>query len=233
MRGCELEVSHHGFADSLPKFRYFMGLRHSCSVLSGDPFFVDCAEKDFHHTDECRDLRVCVYAKTDDKDIVGRYLPERQIVVYDVEDLLGGILGRDCNVIAMTGFCPVEQILSEYSKVQDIKVGTRFYSQMPISAVTRSDDPVFSDFVNSIIHALMAAEEYGITQEYASDFPQTDLFGLEYQDMYRNAIRYQGNFDELFRKTMPQFWPRYGLNQINDGSTGLLYALISFWRNSK
>lgn len=159
--------------------------------------------------------------------MVEQYMTKRHVVEYEVADLMeeGKVLVKDCNVIGFSGFCSITQLLNQQSKIQDIKLGARYFSKSPVSVVTRGDDLVFSDFVNMVINALLAAEGYGITQTTYSDFPQTDLFGSEYKDMFRNAIQFHGNFDELFRKTMPEFWPRSGFNRINDGSTGLLYTL--------
>ncbi|CAB9505458.1 extracellular solute-binding protein [Seminavis robusta] len=210
-----------GFSFSMPYL--YGGLR-----VGGDPFFVDCAEDNFRNWNECSDLKVCVDAtNADDMDVLAHHLPQSHIVPYDTEDLRHDILGRDCNVIVMSGFDSVEQLLLEYAVSkghEDVKIGTRYFSKHPISIVTRSKDPVFSDFVNTVLQVLLAAEKRGITQEVADLFPYTELFGPEYRKMSTHALERLGNFQELFHHTMPMFSPRAGLNKINDGTTGLLYT---------
>jgi len=99
------------------------------------------------------------------------------------------------------------------------------YSKEPLALVTRNGDAEFSDFVNWIVQALMAAEEQDITQSTAGAFTQSTLFGEEYQDMFINAIEAVGNYAEVYDRNLEAIIPRASINTINQGDTGLVYAL--------
>jgi len=47
-------------------------------------------------------------------------------------------------------------------------VGERFYTNDVYDFATRDDDPEFSDLSNTVLQALFAAEQRGITQSTAS-----------------------------------------------------------------
>lgn len=98
------------------------------------------------------------------------------------------------------------------------------YSKEPLALVTRDGDVQFSDFVNWIVQALLAAEEQGITQSTATAFTQSTLFGEEYKDMYIHAIEAVGNYAEMYDRNLEPIIPRAAVNDINQGDTGLLYA---------
>jgi len=104
------------------------------------------------------------------------------------------------------------------------QVGTNLFSKEPLALVTRNSDAEFSDFVNWIVQALLAAEEQGITQSNAGAFTQSTLFGEEYNDMFINAIKAVGNYAELYERNLESIIPRAEANNINQGDTGLIYA---------
>jgi len=208
-------------------FRFSSPFLYGGFRVAGDPFYVKCAEQDFHHLDECKDIRLCVVADSSHEFIAKQYLPQRSIVPLTNlgANLTDGVLGRDCNIIGLEGHCMIEAFIREHLEMKNYQIGGRQFSKGVYSLVTRENDPVFADFVESIIQALLVAEYHNITQTNADELPQTNLFGSDYRNMFRQAIAYGGNFGQLHARAFPEFTPRNGMNRINEGDTGLLYAL--------
>ena len=193
-------------------------------------------------------MKVCVLQGSKASEVVESRLHPNQIVqVTQLNDLYQKFKDGCCNVIA-TDYANdrAELFVREMSGYQgEYVVGDRLFSQQPFAAATRKlawtfnnynssndeermDDPhVWSEFVNWIIHALIAAEEYNITQATAEQFPQTYVFGQEYKDMFRHALAVVGNYGELYARTRETTVPRAGMNMINNGTTGLHYSQSS------
>ena len=67
-----------------------------------------------------------------------------------------------------------------------------------ISLVTRSDDVMFSSFVNAVVTAAIVAVEDGIAKSNSEEMPLIGLFGSELKWMLRDIIHYVGNYDEIY-----------------------------------
>jgi ABC-type amino acid transport substrate-binding protein len=225
-RSVYLESVKSNFAFSIPYM--YGGIQ-----AAGDPFYVkNCADKGMKHLDECKGLRVCALQDSTHHEAMRQYLPERHIVpkFWDIGGMFYGYLSGECNVLVNEGvmlspfFTEHVLILENATKLPDnFTVGTTMFSNEPNSAVTRTDDPTFSDFVSAIINGLMAAEVRGITQDTARTYPAVTAFGQEYKDMMRDAIASSGNYGEIYSSQIEIFVPRQPLNTINIGDTGLLY----------
>lgn len=57
----------------------------------------------------------------------------------------------------------------------------------PRTAVTGTDDPTFTKFVDSVIQPLFAAYLRNITNDTAERMSKPSVFGNAYEDMLRNA----------------------------------------------
>jgi general L-amino acid transport system substrate-binding protein len=91
--------------------------------------------------------------------------------------------------------------------------------------VTRDDDPMFSDFVNWIMEALISAEEGQINSDRAQSMNSIAAFGPTFEGMARNAVEAVGNYGQLYERNLEYFLPRSVTNTVNDGGEGgLLYA---------
>jgi len=91
----------------------------------------------------------------------------------------------------------------------------------PLSIVTRNTDREFSDIINWIVHALFYGEEQGLTKNSSLCQNSSNLTPHHASDLnFMNAVYCVGNYGELFDEDENN----RGLNQINDGSTGMLYA---------
>lgn len=199
--------------------------------FAGDEFYItQCIDKGLKHWDECSGVKACILEFSTHMDIVGKTLPERKFVMSDKESLMSfsqfeGLKNGTCNVMAHESLRLIPQVAYYMGAPQPYAVSQNYYSKEPLAIVTKSHDPEFSDFVDSIMQALLVADKYNITQATADDFPQTTMFGEAYKDMFRNAIRVAGNYNELYQRFLQQYIPRSSLNLLNNGSTGLLYSL--------
>ncbi|CAB9525236.1 extracellular solute-binding protein [Seminavis robusta] len=219
-------IPHTMERDVLWSFSPSVPFMYSGLQVAGDHFHVQCVEDGFHHLGECSGLRVCVEGhnyKAIRTHLPIGYMGNKHIFVVDtIEGLLEGFK-RDCNVLASDRLILQDIYLRTQSWNGTFTVGENFYSRKPFVALTRNDDPEFSDFVNAIIMGLMAAEQQNITQATAHLLPQTTLFGEDYKDMFRNAISAGGNFGEVYDNHFEGSLPRSVVDSINNGTTGLLY----------
>lgn len=218
-----------GYAFSVPYL--YGGLQ-----AAGDPFYVTrCADQNFRYLEECAGLEVCVAAASTHEKILARFLTIRKIVPVDSLDALReGLAQGRCNVIVHEGPNLAERLVREAGYTGDFVLGNQLYSKEPLGIVTRSTDPVFSSFVSSVLQALMVAEERGITQSTAQQFPLMNefwgdsSFQYAYPDAYRDAIQAGGNFGELYEKYLEPLFPRQAMNNIyspiSSHDNGLLYA---------
>ncbi|CAB9506523.1 extracellular solute-binding protein [Seminavis robusta] len=198
--------------------------------VAGTKQSVDCVENGFRHIEECTELRVCAFEGGTHHRALMKVLPERYIVplplLHTFAEYIANIEAGVCNAVASTPYSLAEKNARENGYKGDYAITKQYFSKDPISMVTRSDDAVFSDFVNSILQALFVAEQHGITKDLAHLFPLTNaaLFGNEYDSAFRNAIATNGNFGEMYATCLGNAMPRDALNSLNDGSTGLIYS---------
>lgn len=168
---------------------------------------------------------MCVEEGTNYYKIISKHLPKRKIV--ETNWVYGGpweaYLDGRCNVVVESDYMLAQTLLEMNGVWADFVRGKSYFEHEPQTTVTRSDDPRFVDFINAVLQALLHAEYHNITQSNADTFPQTDVFGEKYKDMFRNAIAAKGNFGQLYDLSMGYLIPRSTFNSINNGSTGLLY----------
>ncbi len=67
-----------------------------------------------------------------------------------------------------------------------------------ISLVTAADDATFSSFVNAVVTATINAAHDGITRRNSNELPLMELFGTELVYMFRDVIRFTGNYDDIY-----------------------------------
>lgn len=199
---------------------------------AGDPFYVkSCVDPGMRHLDECSGLKVCVVTDTTHHKAAQRYLPDRHIVTKDtaIAALYGGYSQGECNVFMEEGYNLSPLMVGAMLRTNDtgllsnFTVGSSYFSNEPLTAATRTDDPQFSDFVTAILNGLVAAEARNITRETANEYPQITAFGEEYKNMMRHAVGRSGNYKEIYLQQVEGLIPRTDLNEINTGDTGLLY----------
>jgi len=194
--------------------------------FAGIPPFVGCADTLDYTSTECVDLKICVGEFTTWYIIIQSLFPDSVIVtVPNIEDEPRFLEGGVCNVIAGESVhLMLETVRSLGFTGPSYEIGTTIHSKEPLAAATRKDDRVWTKFVSWVFEALIQAEESNITMETADMLAITDAFGENFRNMFRNAVRANGNYGEIYEKNLETYIPRSRLNAINDGSTGLIYS---------
>lgn len=205
-----------GLAFSQPYFYPGVG-------LGGDPFFVDCAGNNFKNYAECRGLNICA---VDSTALLSKLISARQLTLtFSTEEIYDSFLNGTCNVIAGSHLflaSTVRDILYERGYQGEFSVGDFSLEKEPLTVVTTTEDPVFSDFVNVVVESLFVAEIHNITQQSADLFSETTVFGEDYRHMFQHAIQANGNMAEIFEKCMGPYGLKRTLGNVNNGTTGLL-----------
>lgn len=101
-------------------------------------------------------------------------------------------------------------------------LGGALMTKEPYAAVTRPDDAEFSDVVNWAIQALFFGEERGLVKDVSLCNANVNVTGKAASDLdFLNAVYCVGNYGEIFDGDENNRGP----NQINDGTTGMLYTI--------
>jgi ABC-type amino acid transport substrate-binding protein len=196
--------------------------------LLGESFFFGCAERDMMHIGECSELRVCLERPNNFNTGLAyqklrKSLPERHMVFFNTTDSAfeEGLVKGQCNLVA--GTRAILKALAElFEDNDDYMFG--LIGKTPRASVTLTDDPEFSDFVDSVIKALFAAHVQNITKDRADNMPETLVFGEQYKDMFRDTIRTMGNWSEVHHRSFGPKHPPNTINLPNSGNTGLLLS---------
>ena len=130
-----------------------------------------------------------------------------------------------CNAVANVDIIANTTILFEDLGYDGpFKKSQIWHDKAPLSIGTRGDDHYFGDFVNWVLLALVRAEAMNITQETAYQFPKTQVFGKEYENMFIDALSAVGNYAELYERNYGKLLPRHPMNQLNHGDTGMMFS---------
>ena len=201
---------------------YYDGAR-----VGGEADYVECAEsKGFRHIDECSGLRVCVMDESTPQVFLETVMPKQYIFPYrSPVDAIEAFVNGTCNTFLMESLGVAEPTVRYFGYEGDTYAkGVSMYSKEPITVVTPQSDTQYADFVDAIVHATLAAEQHGITRATADLFPETFVFGDTYKNMFRNVIRVVGNYADIYGEHLEGEFPREAVNQLNNGTTGLMYA---------
>ena len=91
----------------------------------------------------------------------------------------------------------------------------------PLAAVTRNNEEEFSDIINWVVQALYYGEEQGLTKDLSLCQNYTYTSHNVSELNFLNAVYCVGNYEEiLFGGEQTD----RDMNQINNGSSGMLYA---------
>ncbi|CAJ1947087.1 unnamed protein product [Cylindrotheca closterium] len=203
---------------------YFAGL-----TFAGIPRFVECADSYDFISPACQGVKICVSQLTSWYDVVANIFPPENIV--GTEGIASSVpaLGNGlCNVFGATRFEVLEEnvVRLGYDLSVGFAVGERMHSKSFETWMTRSADRQWTKMTSWIFEALVQAEESGITQASASIMESTIVFNdpkYSFDDMFRNAVAANGNFGELWDKSMP--FSRPAMNTVCDGTSGLIVAM--------
>jgi general L-amino acid transport system substrate-binding protein len=194
-------------------------------VFGGKPVNVACADN-FDATAACNSTVICTRTGTTHRDVITQKAPDMRLrQVDDSEGMYQSFVDGFCNVIAGEQFEVVESIVKDsYGYVGEYALGSLVHSKEPLCTVTRNDDPEWSDFVNWVMQALLAAEEAGITSRTANLLGTTDVFGPNYRRMFINAVEAVGNYKDIYERHLETLLPRPIGDKINPGNSGLIYS---------
>ncbi|CAB9510546.1 extracellular solute-binding protein [Seminavis robusta] len=222
-------VTHNMQRDVLWPFSFSIPFSFDGIRTAGIPFYVQCAEDGLRHLDECSGLRMCVAGNTTHYAAIREHLPRKHIVLAELGmEIMFRFIEGECNVLVNEGALIQESFLRSLSVngtkyTGDYAIGNTYFTREPFVAVTRKDDPEFSDFVNAILMGLMAAEKDNITQATSHLMPETSLFGDDYKYMFQDSVAVGGNLAEAFHHNFG-IYPRSPFDTINNGTSGLLFA---------
>ena len=134
----------------------------------------------------------------------------------------------ECNVFAATRYEVLEEnvVRLGYDLSVGFKVGDRMHSKSFETWMTRSADRQWTKMTSWIFEALIQAEESGIGIASAGLMQATNVFNdakYSFDNLFRNAVGANGNFGEIWDKTMP--FSRPAMNTVCDGSSGLIVSM--------
>ena len=196
-------------------------------VFAGQPTYVECADKLDSFTGDYRNLAICVKEATTHLSILDRIFPgPEKVFVAGDEEYVSALIDGSCNVVVADSVAVPESFFRALGYTGPYKIGEKLFSKEPLAFATRDGDAEFSRMVNMAIEVLYTAEALGITQDTISS-DMVELATLKDNDLksfFVNIISTVGNMGELYRRHLESLFPRQGLNLLNQGTGGLIYA---------
>ena len=191
-------------------------------VFYGHPTFVKCADE-FKRYNECFSLSICVTAGSTHYDFLSQAFPIDNIVVgANLEEIAKMLFNGTCSTMSYEKSAILRIISSEDVSGKNYTIGSKMLSKEPEAMVTRKGDPEFSDTVNWVLQALIYGEEHGLKKDPTLCQNSTGLALAKASDMdFMNAVYCVGNYAEIYDCDLNS----RGMNQINNGTGGLLYAI--------
>ena len=194
-----------GFAFSTPF--YYGGL-----VFAGLPEGVACADALQTWGDDCSDLMVCVGEGTTHQSIIESVLPRSRILPLPIASILPALAQGQCNAVFGQSFSITKVLIVEEALGPGYVVGSRVLHYEAMAMVTRDDDPHWSSLVNSILQALMVAEEEELNNETASILGDSIM-------MFGRAVAATGTYADIYERNYEGAIPRHGHGAINTINT--------------
>lgn len=82
--------------------------------------------------------------------------------------------------------------------------------------ITRQDDQHWSKLVFWVVSSTFHAEGNGITQGNSNLMPVVNLFGADFEGMFKSVIQTVGNYGEIYARNIESVFPRNGTrNTLN------------------
>ena len=190
----------------------------------GEDNFVECAE-DARRYEDCSSLSICALSGTTHHDYLARNFPP------DFFSAHATLSFEDQNALMSNGTCNVvthdRTILLNFASAnnanKDFNVGEKLMTKEPLAIVSRKGDREFSDVINWIVQALYFGEEQGLKKDESLCQNYPSLISTASELNYLNAVYCVGNYGEIVFSGDTQV--NRGMNQINNGESGMLYAI--------
>ena len=172
--------------------------------FTGEPAFVQCADDGIKTFGNCSELKICINEESHFSSELQVRIPQRHIVV-ETSLLLQdeAFLAGKCNVIATESAVVIAATLRGLGYKGELSIGKRQYTSEMWALKSLDDDPVWHNFLDVTLMALLAAEQAGVTKQDAQRMGKTDIFGPEYEDMFINAVGAKGNYGTDARSVFP------------------------------
>ena len=167
----------------------------------------------------------CTVDKSNGYDFVESHFPQKFIEVgYSLEELGEMQRNNACNVIAaLRSSLLLQYVLpSNNTGDEEFVLGDKLMMKDPLAAVTRNNDPEFSDVVDWVINALFYGEEQGLiaNSSLCQNYTNSTVDAPDLRFM--NAVYCVGNYRNI---VFGKDWINHGMNYINvNGSTRMLFA---------
>ena len=187
----------------------------------GNKTFVGCAEGN-KRFGECSSLRICVRKSTIGHDFLKSNFPSKHIIVVtQLDDLAEGLLNGTCNVMSTLRLILPIGALKDIFGGRQFVLGNETATNEPASVVTRGGDQEFSDVIEWVVNALIYGKEHDLTKNMSRCEDKKPMPGNVSDLNFMNAVYCVGNYGDILRaRTLDN----YGMNQINNGTTGMLYT---------
>jgi len=202
---------------------YFAGL-----TFAGIPKFLDCADNHDYSSPGCQGVKICIAQFSSWYDVVASIFPPESIVgTGGMKSSVPALQQGLCNVFGATRYEVLEEnvVSLGYDINLGYAVGDRMHSKSFETWMTRSDDRQWTKITSWIFEALVQAEQSRITQASAVLMKSTTVFNdprNSFDDLFRNAVGANGNFGEIWDKTMP--FSRPSMNHVCNGTSGLIMS---------
>jgi hypothetical protein len=135
------------------------------------------------------------------------------------EAMLNSMTANNCNVIAIPRLMLSSNDTIAAEIYPDYVVGEVILTTIPLSTLTRGDDSEFSSVVELVVQSLFYGEEQGLTKDMSRCESRIPIAGNVSDLNFMNAIYCVGSYRDIIGSVGEYF----GMNQINNGSTGMLY----------
>lgn len=201
-----------GFSFSSPY--YYDGM-----VYFGDKTLVRCAENQKRYG-ECDNLKICISNSSHHLDFVESSFPSDFVTAVPPLEIEGMMMNDTCNVTA-TDRSYLQKSAFRNGNNSNYALGKKMVDKNPLAIVTRNNDREFSDVVNWVVQALFYGEEQGVAKNLSLCQNYTNLTGNISDLVFLNAVYCVGSYIQIFDEGLDH----RGMNSINDGSTGMIYAI--------
>ena len=200
-----------------PQEQLGQGLSYSVPYLygglgfTGQSAFVNCADNDIQTFGNCSSLTICINEESIFLRDLQVRIPQRHIIVENSWlNLAEAFQAGKCNVIASESAVLIAASLRGLGYSGDLAIGKREYTSEMWGLKTLDSDPIWHNFLDATMMALLAAEQAGVTKEDAYRMGKTSIFGDEFEDMFINAVSAKGNYGEklhcgIFKAVLRRF----------------------------
>ncbi|MDI9349856.1 MAG: amino acid ABC transporter substrate-binding protein [Candidatus Symbiobacter sp.] len=216
------------------------------TYYDGAQFMVP-TKKPIKSAKQLRGATICVQSGTTTEQVVAEFfrtnkMPFKTVIMEQLTEIENAFFSGRCDAYVTDGSGLAGTRAGRNLSDKDYAILPEMISKEPLALAYRSNDPQFGTIVDWTVYALIAAEEYGITQANVATMKATStdpevkrLLGADPgmgaalgigDDWAFNAIKAVGNYGEVFERNIGTNSPlklKRGLNALWSKG-GLLYS---------